>query len=91
MLSFITLRRIGTLSFRTYLDDKEPGRSCVEDDLWDLSVLDAGAVVVAGGVAELEGDLAAVVAVDSDLPQPLGAVVTVEALQGAHLHTALHD
>ena len=57
--------------------------SSVEDDLWDLPVLHAGPVVVARGVAELEGDLAAVVAVHRHLPQPLGAVVAVQPLQGA--------
>merc|ERR1719319_65635 len=59
-------------------------RSGVEDDLRDLPVLHARPVVVAGGVAELEGDLAPVMAVHSHLAESLGAVVAVEALQGAH-------
>ena len=75
--------------YYTYLNCKVPLKqwtstlSSVEDDLWDLPVLHAGPVVVARGVAELEGDLAAVVAVHRHLPQPLGAVVAVQPLQGA--------
>ena len=57
--------------------------SCVEDNLRNLSVLHTGPIIVASGVAELEGDLAPVVAVHGDLPQPLGPVVTVQPLQGA--------
>ena len=57
--------------------------SCVEDNLRNLSVLHTGPIIVARRVAELEGDLAPVVAVHGDLPQPLGPVVTVQPLQGA--------
>lgn len=55
--------------------------SDVEYDGGDLSVLDGGAVVVAGGVRELEHDFFAVVAVDWYAPQAFGAVVRVRALQ----------
>ena len=57
--------------------------SCVEDNLRNLSVLDTGSIIVARGVAELEGDLASIVAVHGHLPQPLGPIVTVQPLQGA--------
>ena len=57
--------------------------SCVEDNLRNLSVLHTGPIIVARRVAELEGDLAPIVAVHRDLPQPLGPVVTVQPLQGA--------
>ena len=57
--------------------------SCVEDNLRNLSVLHTGPIIVARRVAELEGDLAPVVAVHGHLPQALGAVVTVQPLQRA--------
>ena len=44
-----------------------PRSSGVEDDLRDLAVLHARPVVVPRGVAELEGDLAAVMAVHRHL------------------------
>ena len=54
---------------------------CVEDDLWYLSIFHRGAVVVAGSVVELEGDLAARDRLMCHLPQTLGAVVGVGTLE----------
>ena len=56
----------------------------IEDDLWDLTVLHTGSVVVTSSVTELEGDLASVVTIDRHLPQALRAIVTVQSLERAH-------
>ena len=58
--------------------------SSVENNFRNLSILHTGSIIVASGVAELEGDLASVMTVDRDLPQPLGPVVAVQTLQRAH-------
>jgi len=60
----------------------------VEDDLGDLAVLDRRAVVVAGGVGELEGDAAAAVRLVHDPAHALGAVVRVHALPSIHVLAA---
>ena len=62
----------------------EAPKLSIEDDLWDLTVLHAGSVVVASSVTELECHLASVVTIHCHFPQTLRPVVTVQPLERAH-------
>lgn len=59
---------------------------CVEDDLWDLSILHRSAVVVAGSITESEAGLGACCRRLVDhFTQPFGSIVGIGALwAGAH-------
>ena len=54
--------------------------SCVENDLWDLSVFYRSAVVVAGRVGEVESDFTTGRTLHANLTQPFGAVMGIQTL-----------